>query len=130
MPLTLPSDLEAFADEYDDMTGPAVYALDLEPPVDVPATWDGNFDHRPEYWERLVHAETWVYVGAASNVLRRLEEHRDGDVRKAILPSIAADCSLRNVWWCMSEIEAFERESGIAIRLGNYLPANIYVHQR
>jgi predicted GIY-YIG superfamily endonuclease len=130
MVLELPRDLEAFADEYDQLQSAAVYALDLTPPDDVAAVWDRRFEERPAYWDRLVNAETWVYVGASGNVLHRLEDHREGKVRKSILPTLAEDMALRNVWFQRSSNKAFERESAIAIRLRNHLPSEIFVHYR
>jgi hypothetical protein len=130
MTLTLPADLEAFADDYDQLQSAAVYALDLAPPDDVADAWDQRFDDRPDYWDRLVDAEAWVYVGASGHVLHRLEDHRDGEVRKSILPTLAADQALRNVWFQESAAIAFERESAIAIRLRNNLPSEIFVHWR
>lgn len=130
MTLRLPRDLEAFADDYDQLSGAAVYALDLTPPEDVAERWDARFDERPDYWDRLTDAETWVYVGASGHVLHRLEDHREGKVRKSILPTLAEDMSLRNVWWCDSSDEAFERESAVAIRLRNHLTEETFVHYR
>jgi predicted GIY-YIG superfamily endonuclease len=128
--LHLPADLEAFANDYDQLTGPAVYALNIQPPADVAEAWDARFEERPEYWEQLTEADGWIYVGASGHVLHRLEDHRDGKVRKSILPTLAQDMTLRNVWWCDDATEAFERESAIGIRLRNFLPSSVFVHWR
>jgi predicted GIY-YIG superfamily endonuclease len=130
MVLELPRDLEAFADGYDQLSGPAVYALDIDRPDNLGEVWDELFDTRPAYFERLRDAGACVYVGASGNVLARLEDHRDGNVRKAVLPSIATDVSLRNVWFKKSKQQAFEHESRIGIRLRNHLENDVFVHWR
>lgn len=130
MALSLPADAEPFAADFDQLTSPAVYALDLTPPEDVAAVWDARFDARPDYWEQLTAAESWVYVGASANLLHRLEDHREGKVRTSILPTLAEDITLRNVWWFDDADRAFEQESAVAIRLRNHLPETIFVHSR
>lgn len=127
MTLTLPADLEVFADDYGQLSGPAVYALDITRPDDLGDAWDNHYDHRPPWFDRLRDASHAVYVGAASNVLRRLEEHRDSEVRKATLPTVAADVSLRNCWFFKDKTRAFERESNVAIRLRIHLE-DTFVH--
>jgi predicted GIY-YIG superfamily endonuclease len=128
--ISLPQDLEAFADDYDQLTGAAVYALDLTPPDGVTDAWDERFDERPDYWDRLTETDEWIYVGASGSVLARLEDHRDAEVRKSILPTLATDMDLRNVWFYGSAEKAFERESAIGIRLRQHLPETTFVHWR
>jgi len=127
MGLELPADLEAFADDYDQLTSAAVYALDCEIP-DLSTAWDRHYDVRPEWFDAADEKPNHIYVGAAKNVLQRLEEHRDGEIRKASLPRVADDVSLRNVWWYDDADRAFERESNVAIRLRIHLPET-FVHQ-
>lgn len=121
MSLELPADPEVFADDYGQLSGPAVYALDITRPADLGDVWDRHYDNRPEWFDRFRDASAAVYVGAAANVLARLEDHRDGEVRKATLPTVAADVDLRNVWFFEQRDRAFERESNIAIRLRIHL---------
>lgn len=132
MTLSLPADAEPFipaGGDLSDLRGPGVYALRLSRPDDLAAAWDATFDTRPDYWESLTSAERVVYVGAAKDVLGRLEDHRDGEVRKAALLRVCEIDALRNVWWFDSADAAFERESKLAIMLQNDRPA-WYVHQR
>lgn len=130
MSLTLPADVEPFlTDTNDDWTAPAVYALRLIPPDTVAEAWDRHFDTRPDYLESLRTATDVVYVGAASNLMHRLEDHRDGQVRKSALLQVCEIEGLRNIWWFDDPDRAFERESGIAIQLQNYYP-DTFVHQR
>jgi predicted GIY-YIG superfamily endonuclease len=129
MSLKLPADVEPFAEDYDQLTNPAVYALILDRPDDLGAQWDRHFDVRPPWFETFRDAETCVYVGAASNVLARLEDHRDGNVRQAALLQVCAIDRLHTVWFFADEDRAFERESGIATMLANERP-HWYVHCR
>jgi len=119
MSLELPADLEPYTTDF---RTPAVYTLDITRPDDLAAVWDDRYDTRPAYWDELVTAESVVYVGATTDLLSRLEDHRDGDVRQAVLPTIAVDVSLRNAWPCEDAQEAFERETRIALRLRRHLP--------
>jgi len=128
MALLLPADLEPFADP-DEWDSAAVYALTLKRPVDPEAAWDREYDVRPEWFEEFLHAGTIVYVGATANVLSRLEDHRDGEVRQAALLKICEIDSLRNVWLFKNKDRAFERESGLAMKMANEYPG-YYVHQR
>jgi predicted GIY-YIG superfamily endonuclease len=130
--LELPSDAEPFIPEDGDFShlhGAGVYALRLSRPDDLAAAWDQRFETRPDYWETLNDADGVVYVGAASDVLRRLEEHRDGEVRKARLVEVCTIDSLRNIWWFDAVHEAFERENGLALMMKNQYPS-LYVHSR
>jgi len=128
--LSLPEDVEPFVESYDELSGPGIYALDLSKPDDLAETWDAEFDSRPAYWDELQAAESVVYVGADKNVMGRLEDHRDKDVRIGVLQRVCAIDGLRNIWFCDSAEQAFERESGKAIELRNWLAPQTYVHQR
>ena len=126
MTLTLPSDLEKFTDDY---TASGIYALDIQKPDNLEVEWDRRFEHRAAWFEEFAAAEHVVYVGAAKNLLSRLEDHRDGQVRQAILPSLAVDMTLRNVWLRPDMDTAMQDESRIAIRLRNHLPETYFVRQ-
>ena len=122
-------EVEAFAASFEQSRGPAIYALDLSKPDDLAAAWDKTFDSRPAYWDELQQARSVVYVGAAKNVMGRLEDHRDKEVRVGVLQRVCEIDGVRNVWFCDSADQAFERESGKAIELRNWLAPEIYVHQ-
>jgi len=126
MGLTLPSDLEPYTTDY---RTAAVYALDVTMPDDLAYQWDLRFEHRAEWFDQLQAADSVIYVGAAKNLIGRLEDHRDGQVRTAVLPSLATDKTLRNVWPKDSADDAFREESQVAIRLRNHLPADVFVRQ-
>lgn len=129
--INLPEDLEPFADDYSDISGPGVYALNLSKPRNLAEAWDREFDSRPNYWNELKQARFVVYVGAAKNVLSRLEDHRDGNVRVGVLQRICEIQEVRNVWFCDSTDKAFEMESRKGIELRNWLRKQpVYVHWR
>jgi predicted GIY-YIG superfamily endonuclease len=122
--LSLPADIEPYTDDY---RTPAVYALDVAMPDDLLAEWDRRFDARAAWFDELQAANAVVYVGATSDLINRLEEHRDRTVRRAVLPSLATDLELRNVWPQTSADQAYIAESQTAIRLQNHLPATTFV---
>jgi len=128
MALLLPEDLEAFVDP-EDWDSPAVYALTLRRPSNPEAAWDDAYDVRPDWFTEFLHAGTVVYIGATADVLSRLEDHRNGEVRVAALLKICEIEGLRNVWTFDDKDRAFERESGIAMTMTNEYPG-YYVHQR
>lgn len=132
MSLELPADAEPFIPDGGDVTDlsePGVYCLTLSRPTNLEDAWNRQFDTRPEYWGDLTYCTQVAYVGAASDVLRRLEEHRDGNKRKAALLEVCEIDELRNIWWFDSTDTAFERESKLALWLQNSRPS-WYVHQR
>ena len=128
MSLSLPEDLEVFGGP-DRWHSPGCYCLTLDAPDDITTAWETEFDVRPPWVDQIaITRETW-YVGAASDVLARLEDHRDGEVRKAAILRLCDIDGLRNVWWYPNKDEAFIRESKIAIDLQNAYP-DTYVHCR
>jgi hypothetical protein len=132
MSLELPADAEPYIPEpctFNRLHNPGVYALELERPDDVASAWDSEFDTRPEWFDDFADAEQVIYVGAAKDVLRRLEEHRDGQVRVGVLQRVCEITGVHNIWWRMKTDIAFQDESKIAIELQNDHP-EWYVHQR
>jgi predicted GIY-YIG superfamily endonuclease len=126
MTLELPADIEPFTTAFHT---PAVYALRLDLPRDLPQAWDAVYDHRPDYVDLATERDRVIYVGATGDILSRLEDHRDGEVRQAALVSLAEDKDLRNVWPFDDETRAFERENQFAIMLRQQY-ADAYVHSR
>lgn len=123
--LALPADAEAFIPRngsFKDLHGPGCYALRLSRPDDLPAAWDAQYDERPTWFDRLVGAAGVVYIGEAGDVLRRLEEHRDGEVRTTMLTTVCEIDGLRNVWWADSKTDAEEMESRLTIMMQNQHP--------
>ena len=132
MSLSLPADIEPFLDDthaFERIRGPACYLLSLERPSDVREAWNETFDVLPAYMDELESAQSAVYVGAANDLLRRLNDHANGEKRKAALLEVCDVVDLVEVWWFDSVEKAFERESMIATNLANEM-SNVYVHQR
>lgn len=131
MSLELPADIEPHLGRFVDheWSDPAVYCLTLTRPDDLEDAWDRVFDTRPPYFEDLQQCSTAVYIGATNDLLSRLEDHRDGEVRVTALTEICEIDELRNIWWFDSTDRAFEREHGIAITMQNEYP-EYYVHSR
>lgn len=104
MSLSLPEDLEPYVDDYDDLHSSGAYALELQRPVDLRERWQQHYDTEPDYWTRLVNADTVYYVGGTSDLLSRLEDHRDGEVRQTVLTRV---CDIRrlHVAWVSSDAE-------------------------
>jgi predicted GIY-YIG superfamily endonuclease len=122
--LQLPGDLEPFADDYDQLTDSGCYALRLSGPH---TDWSDVWDTKPQWWPQADAAEYCLYVGAASNVLRRLEDHVEGEHRTATLVSICEITGLETVKWCDNPREA--DEYNLAARLDRE-HERAYVHQR
>jgi len=130
MTLKLPADIEPFLTEgFGQMRTAGVYALTLSRPDNLAEAWDSAFDHRPPYFEELRDADSVVYVGAAKDLLARLSDHKDGDVRLTVLTEVCEIDGLRNVWWVDDPSRRFIEESKLATMLQNERP-DLYIHSR
>jgi predicted GIY-YIG superfamily endonuclease len=130
--LELPADIEPFLQDehsHERIRGPAVYCLRLTRPDDLAAVWDAEFDTRPDYWDDLTDADGVLYVGSAKDLLSRLNDHADGEVRLTVLTTVCEINGLRNVWWVDDPDRRFIEESQIATMLQNQRP-DLYTHSR
>jgi len=130
--LELPADIEPFLQDdhqHERIRSAAVYCLRLTRPDDLAAAWDRHFENRPEYWADLTDAEGVVYVGSAKDLLARLNDHANGEVRLTVLTEICEIDDLRNVWWVDDPDRRFIEESRIATMLQNQRP-DLYTHSR
>lgn len=112
---------------------PGVYALEIELPdaeAEVKAAWREGFDNDPPYMHRLIDCGRAIYVGAAADVQSRIEDHLDGDVRKATLPSVFGVHWIREVRWYDSKEAAFQAEYNVASDIDRDTPPTTYVHSR
>lgn len=131
MALSLPEDVEPWlTEDYEQLRGPAVYALELNVPDNIREQWNQHYDVTPDYLEAIEAAERTLYVGAAKDLLHRLEDHNSRDVRKSALLRVCEIDRLANVWWFQEVDRAFERESGLAMMLNNQTDSSVFVHQR
>lgn len=129
MSLSLPGDIEPFLTSDHGWNDAAVYGLSLTVPSDVREQWESIFDSTPDYLDMVEEKPHTRYVGAAKNLISRLEDHRDGKVRKVALLEVCEIDSLTNLWWFDSAERAFLKERSCADMLSQELP-NCYVHQR
>lgn len=130
MSLSLPADLEPYVDDYDDMHLSGAYALELERPASLPEVWDRHYDHRPPYWSDLLQASRVLYVGGTGDLLSRLEDHRDQEVRQTALTRVCEVRGLHTAWVADSPEHAFELlEPRLARWLQEARPQD-YIHTR
>lgn len=130
MSLSLPADLEPYTNGLEDAHEPGVYALYLNRPSALADAWDEEYDVRPPYWQDLIEASRVVYVGGASDLLARLEDHRDGDVRQTALTKICDITGLHTVWVCEDKETAFNIEEPRLARMLQEEYPEWYIHQR
>jgi len=114
---------------------PGVYALEIGVPPKagyetLSRDWLDYYESTPPYLGRIVDADTTIYVGASKNVRDRIDEHREGKVRKATLPRIWGVTGVHTVWWYKDVSQAFERENYHALELSKETPSSVYVHSR
>lgn len=115
MTISLPQDIEPFGTEWDQ---PGCYALLYEKPEDPDAAVDRAFDNRPEWHESFTEAEYVLYVGEASNVIRRIEDHAQADKRLTTLSRIGCEpISVEAIEYHDSKEDAEHAEYNTAVRL-------------
>lgn len=118
----------------DDRRGPGVYALrcslpDTNDHETYHRLWLDHYDVVPGFLEAIVDAGRLLYVGAAKDVLARLNTHLEAPNRSASVCRVFPIHSVVGVWPMDSVGVAFERESGVGIELQNEYPGD-YVHYR
>lgn len=126
MGLSLPADAEAFLSDGDAITDSSVYALELSKPPDPAAAWDRHYDTRPPWFPEFLNNPRTIYVGATGNLIGRLEDHRDGDVRQA---SILQVCDIDALIDVRFHENPFDHEFNVGVDLSRKHP-DAYVHQR
>lgn len=128
MALSLPVDAEPFVDSFDALHRPGVYVLRLDRPRDVATVWDQEFDVRPQWFAQFQTATRVYYVGAAADVLARLEQHAAGE-KQPTLMQVCDIYELVDIVWYGSTGRAFEQERSVAQWWDEQRP-NAFVHQR
>ena len=128
MSLSLPEELSPYTDG--DNSTPGAYALRLGRPLDLESAWEQHYDTRPPYWDQLMQADSVLYVGGTGDLLSRLEDHRDGDVRQTVLTKVCDVTGLQTAWPADNPTNAFELvEPRLARWLQQTRPSS-YVHSR
>jgi len=83
--------------------GPGTYALEVQTPARVHAVaqaFHAVVDVSPPdaMLDRIASADRVCYVGASGNVYDRLQDHADGEVRKALFLEAFAPVDVVGVW--------------------------------
>jgi hypothetical protein len=130
MGLELPADLEPYTNGLEDAHAPGAYCLLLSKPQDLEERWHQHNDTKPPYWDQLVDAPTVAYVGGTGDLLSRLEDHRNGDVRTTTLTEVCGIEKLHTAWVDSEATHAREiLEPRVAGMLRREYP-RWFVHQR
>lgn len=122
--LQLPADLEPHTPDGHSWTDAGAYALKLSGPHDP---WDAHWDVQPPWWDAAQAASRCIYVGAAQSVVKRLEDHKGGEVRQAALLRVCEPRDVLAVEWDPEPFEA--TEYNLAQRMRREY-GGAYVHSR
>lgn len=125
MSLSLPADAEPFGAEWD---GAGVYVLRYEKPDDLESAVDRAFENRPYWFDQLQEASAVLYVGEATNVMRRLEDHQNANKRLTTLSRIGCEpVGVVNIRYYDSKEDAMHAEYNVATRVGRQTDENTLV---
>lgn len=136
MSLELPSDLTPYTNGHDNLHAPGAYALQLGRPVDLADRWPQHYDEEPDYWGKLIEADRVVYVGGTSDLLSRLEDHRNNDdpekdsKRGTVLTRVCDVVGLQTAWVTEDATKATEIIEPRLARLLQQAYPSWYVHTR
>jgi len=128
MTLIHPEAIEPFCESTEEFHKAGAYALVLDRPDDFTEAWDRHYDARPDWFDAARTAQTLCYVGGTGDLLSRLEDHRDGEVRMTTLTEICDIDSLHTIWFAGGE-----RYQQTEIRLARWLQQDRprwHIHQR
>jgi predicted GIY-YIG superfamily endonuclease len=116
-PRTIPT--EQLLARTDDPTQPGLYVLDCDSPgstlhAHARRWWREYRTVHPDDVGGLAGTERLLYVGAAANLQKRLEDHVQGDVRKSAWLSVYPPTELVEVLLLSPVSRAFEMEAQTA----------------
>jgi predicted GIY-YIG superfamily endonuclease len=115
MTLTLPADAEPFGTDWD---LPGCYVLRYEPPENSTDAVDAAFETRPPWTEALAECSHCLYVGEATNVMRRLEDHNNQNKRLTTLSRIGCEpVGIEAIEYHASKEAAEHAEYNTAVRM-------------
>lgn len=129
--------LEAIEEHVDDIGAarqPGIYVLELSTPATTDfdkyaRLWLQEFETTPRYLQAIADNDRLLYVGAAADVLARLEEHIERPNRSTTVATVFPIVSIEEIQWFDRQERAFEREKGRAMQLANQT-TDAYVHSR
>jgi len=118
---------EQLLQQTDDPTQPGVYVLALDSPgpslhAHARRWWHEYQTVHPEDVAGLVGVRRMLYVGAASNLQSRLEDHARADVRRSTWLSVYPPVGVRQVVVSERVDSAFEAETQMAYGLADTTP--------
>lgn len=115
MSLNLPADVEPFGREW---SQPGCYALQYAKPDDLRERAERRYDTLPEWFEALEECDNCLYVGKASNVMQRIEDHNEGRYRATVLTKVGCEpVAVEAIDYYVSAEEAAQEEFNTAVRL-------------
>lgn len=118
---------ETLLQQTDGPTQPGIYVLALDnpgPSLHAHARrWYGEYQTvHPDDVAGLVGTRRMLYVGAASNLQSRLEDHARADVRRSTWLSVYPPVEVRQVGISPSVDSAFQNETQTAYRVADATP--------
>jgi len=115
MSLELPAEIEEYGTDW---TKPAVYAIEYAKPDDAPDAVDQQYDTRPPWVDEFIAAHRVLYVGEATTLMRRLEDHANQNKRMTVLSRIACEpMSVEYVEYHDLKAAAEAAEYNVAVKL-------------
>lgn len=128
------SELEDHIEDIEAAHSPGVYTLEYSTPTTADQStyadiWQTEFDVTPGYLHLIADRSRLLYVGAATDVYERLQEHLDTPNRSSALSAVFPIHSIHDIVFTDSATEAFEREYTVATNLSQEIP-DAYVHSR
>jgi predicted GIY-YIG superfamily endonuclease len=128
------SDLENHVEDIEAAHRPGVYALEYSTPnttdketyIDL---WTTEFDVTPGFIHLIAERSRLLYVGAATDVYERLQEHLATPNRSSTLSTVFPIHSIYDITFTNSADKAFEREYTVASTLSREI-TDAYIHSR
>lgn len=111
---------------------PGAYVLRCSHPDESLFALEGRWrdatghEHTPDYLETITTAQAVYYVGGASDVYRRIDEHLTRKARRVNFLAVFPPHHVHTVWYDDSPLEREERVAGMLQRQR----PETYVHQR
>jgi len=123
MSLNLPQEAEPFGEDW---SRPGCYAVLYDKPENAIEKLDEEFDTRQPWFDAYEAAEKCLYVGEATNVMHRLEDHAQRHVRKNALKRIGCEpMSIEAIRYFNSKEKAEAEEYNTAVSLSKQTGDNV-----